>query len=88
MQNYHGIYIHYRSSGKVLIFAVLLQSKLFYTLVRALLYADDADLVGHTKEGLQCLIDCFDRSGDAFGLTLNQKKTVVMFLPACLGNLT
>ena len=78
-----GIHVRYRSTGKLFnLRRMKAESKVFYTVVRDLLYADDADLVAHTQEDLQSLIDCFDSTADAFGLTINQKKTVVMYQPA------
>ena len=53
-----------------------------YALIRDLLYADDADLVTHTEADLQSLLTAFDSTAEAFGLTINQKKTVVMYQPA------
>ena len=81
-----GIQIRYRtdkSDGNVFKLARLRKKNtVFYTLVRDLLYADDADLVSHTVEGLQSLMSSFDTTAEAFGLSINQKKTVVMFQPA------
>jgi len=78
-----GIHVRYRSTGKLFnLRRMKAESKVFYTVVRDILYADDADLVAHTQEDLQSLIDCFDSTADAFGLTINQKKTIVMYQPA------
>lgn len=35
------------------------RSKIFQTLVRELLHADDADIVAHTKRDVQVLVDKF-----------------------------
>ena len=81
-----GIQIRYRtdkSEGNVFKLARLRkENTVFFSLVRDLLYADDADLVSHSLEGLQSLVTAFDTTADAFGLTINQKKTVVMYQPA------
>ena len=57
---------------------LLAHTKVFITLVRDLLYADDCDLAAHTEQDLQDLVTCFDRSCKAFGLAINLKKTEVM----------
>ena len=78
-----GIYIRYRTSGSVFDLSRLrANSKVFISVVKDLLYADDCDLVSHTEEGLQSLVNSFDAACDAFGFTINIKKTVVMFQPA------
>ena len=43
-----------------------------------MLFADDAAIVTHTKEDLQCLMDRFAKSCKEFGLTISIKKTNVM----------
>ena len=48
-------------------------------LVRELLFADDADLVAHTEEDMQLIMDIFSRVCIAFSLTINLKKTRVMY---------
>ena len=52
----------------------------YSSLVRELLYADDADLVAHTEEDLQSIINTFSNACTAFGLTISLKKLV--FTPA------
>ncbi|MEE8289810.1 MAG: reverse transcriptase family protein, partial [Nitrosomonadaceae bacterium] len=81
--NPEGIYIRYRTSGSVFDLARLrAKTKVLVSLVRDLLYADDCDLVSHNEAGLQSLVDSFDTACDAFGFTINIKKTVVMYQPA------
>ena len=78
-----GIYIRYRTSGSVFDLSRLkANSKVFMSVIRDLLYADDCDLVSHTEDGLQLLVNSFDAACDAFGFTINIKKTVVMSQPA------
>ena len=78
--NVGGIYIRYRTTGNVFDLSRLrAKSKVFTTVVRDLLYADDCDLVAHTVEDMQSLVSSFDSACDAFGLTINIKKTVVMY---------
>ena len=43
-----------------------------------MLFADDAALVSHTQEGIQCLIDRFSKAFKEFSLTISIKKTEAM----------
>ena len=43
-----------------------------------MLFADDAALVSHTQEGLQCLIERFSKPCKKFALTISIKKTKVI----------
>ena len=43
-----------------------------------MLFADDAVLVSHTQEGLQCLMDRLSKACKEFALTISIKKTEVM----------
>jgi hypothetical protein len=43
-----------------------------------MLFADDAALVSHTQEGLQCLMDRLSKACKEFALTISIKKTEVM----------
>ena len=55
-----GVYIFFRTSGKVFnLCRFITKSKTFQSLVRELLFADDADLVAHTEEDMQLLMDIF-----------------------------
>ena len=77
--NTKGIYIRYRTDGKLFnIRRLLADTKVFNALVRELLYADDCDLVAHTAQDLQDLVTCFGKSCKAFGLEMNLKKAEVM----------
>ena len=78
-----GIYIRYRSSGKLFnVRRFAAQTKVLFSLVRYLLYADDCDLVAHTESDMQCFMDRLSEACRAFGLTISLDKTVVMFQPA------
>ena len=78
-----GIYISYRSSGKLFnIRRFAAKTKVLMALVRDLLYADDCDLVAHTESDMQCFMDRLLEACRAFGLTISLNKTVVMFQPA------
>ena len=81
--NDRGIYIKYRTTGKVFDLRRLEAStKVSYNLIRDLLYADDCDLVTHTEEDMQQLMDCISRACKSFGLTISIEKTKVMYQPA------
>ena len=54
------------------------KSKVSETLLRELLFADDAALTSHSVADLQRLIDRFNHACIEFGLTISLKKTVVM----------
>ena len=43
-----------------------------------MLFADDAALVSHTQESLQCLMDRLSKACKEFSLTISIKKTEVM----------
>ena len=43
-----------------------------------MLFADDAEVVAHTQEELQSLMDCFSQACKEFGLTISLKKTNVL----------
>ena len=51
-------------------------------LIRDLLYADDCDLVAHTEDDMQQLLNAFELACTALGLTISLRKMVVMYLPA------
>ena len=77
--NTNGVYIRYRTTGKLFnIRRFKANTKVAVALIRDLLYADDCDLVAHTEEDLQDLVTCFDASCKAFGLEINLKKTEIM----------
>ena len=78
-----GVFIRFRSSGKVFsLHRFNTKSKTFQSLVRELPFADDADLVAHTEEDMQLIRDIFSRACLAFCLTINLKKTKVMYTPS------
>jgi hypothetical protein len=52
-----------------------------FAIIRDLLFADDCALLAQTLHDMQMLTDCFSRAAKRFGLTINIKKTEVMFQP-------
>ena len=53
--------------------------KPFSLLSENILFADDAELIVHTEEEMQLIMDIFSRACFAFGLIINLKKTKVMY---------
>ena len=78
-----AVYIRFRTTGKVFnLRRFSAKSKTFQALVREFLYADDADLVAHSEEDMQVIMDHLSTACTAFGLTISLKKTEVMYSPA------
>ncbi len=78
-----GIYIRYRTTGNLFrLTRFKATTRTLLQLIRDLLYADDCDLVAHSKEDLQYFMDCLSNSCKAFGLTISIPKTEVVFQPA------
>ena len=76
-----GVYICFRTSGKVFnLRRFNTKSKTFQSLVPELLFTDDADLVAHTED-MQLIMDIFSRACLASGITINLKKTKVVYTP-------
>ena len=74
-----GIYLNTRSDGKLFNPSRLkAKTKVRETLIRDMLFADDAALVSHTEPQLQALMDGFSRASQNFGMTISVKKTNVM----------
>ena len=78
-----GIYLRFRTSGKVYNLRFLdAKTETFETLIRELLYAEDALFIAHSVEDMQLIMDCFSFACTAFGLTMRLKKTKALFTPA------
>ena len=77
-----GVYFRFRTSGRIFRLtrfnATTLLSEGF---LRELLYADDADLVTHSPEDMQTIMDRFADACTRFGLTISLDKTKVMHTP-------
>ena len=54
-------------------------TKALSNLFREFLYAEDCDLFAHSQNEIQHLMDAFTRACTALGMTINLKKTVVMY---------
>lgn len=74
-----GIYLHTRSDGGLFnVSRLKALTKVRKTLIRDMLFADDAAIVAHTEKGLQTLMDKFSKASKEFGLTVSIKKTNVL----------
>ena len=81
--NENGIYIRYRSTGKLLnIIQFIEDTKVSTALVRDLLYADDCDLVTYTEWEMQVLMGMLFCRMLRIWVRIQYKKTVVMYTPA------
>jgi len=78
-----GIYIQFRTDGSVFNLRRLqARTKLLHMLIRELLFADDCALAAHTLEDTQALVSKFSAASKSFGLSINLKKTEVLYQPA------
>ncbi|XP_076065031.1 uncharacterized protein LOC143039064 [Oratosquilla oratoria] len=74
-----GIYLRTRSDGRFFNLAHLkARTKVRETLIRDMLFADDAAVATHTQRELQLLIDRFSQACKDFALTISLKKTNVL----------
>ena len=74
-----GIFLHTRYDGGIFNLQKLKAlTKVRKTLIRDMLFADDAAIVAHTESDLQTLMDKFSRASKEFGLTVSIKKTNVL----------
>ncbi|KAL8604133.1 hypothetical protein ACOMHN_047345 [Nucella lapillus] len=72
-------YLHTRADGRLLNLARLrAKTTVRETLIRDMLFADDAAVMSHTEQQLQCLMDRFSQACKDFGLTTSLKKTNVL----------
>ena len=79
----HGVYLHSRTDGSLFNLARLrAKTKCREICVRELLYADNSALVAQSLEDLQTILDRFVDASDAFGLTINIRKTEFLYQPA------
>ena len=63
-----GVYIRFRTTGSVFnLRRFNTKTKNFSSLIRELLYADDADFVSHSEEDLQEIMNLFSTACGAFG---------------------
>ena len=77
-----AVYIRYRTTNKLFeLKRFKYKSKCTIKAIRDLLYADDCDLVSHTEEDMQKILDLFSKACSDLGLTISLEKTVAMFSP-------
>lgn len=78
-----GVYIRYRTSGKLFkLNRFAAKTLISMSVIRDLLYADDCDLVTHSEADMQKMMDLFATACTALGLTISLEKTKVMYTPA------
>ena len=74
-----GVYLRTRSDGRLFNLARLkAKTKVRESLIRDMLFADDAAITTHTQRDLQSLMDRFSQACNDFGLTISLKKTNVL----------
>ena len=74
-----GIYLQTRSDGSLFNLAHLkVRTKVRETLIRDVLFADDATVMTHTQRELQLLMDHFSQACKDFGLIISLKKTNIL----------
>ena len=77
--NDEGVYLKTRYDGRLCnISRLRSKTEVKESIVRELLFANDAVLVAHSGESLQTLLDRFAQSCRSFGLEMSWKKTVTM----------
>ena len=73
------VYLHWRSDGSLFNLARLrAKTKVKRTLIRDLLFADDAALVAHSESTLQIMMEHLSQACKAFSLEISTKKTVTL----------
>ena len=74
-----GIYFHSRTDGQLFNLACLrVRTKIWKTLIRDILFADDATITTHTEQQFQHLMDCFFQVCKDSGLTISLKKLMYL----------
>ena len=77
-----GVYLQTRSNGNIFnLRRFNAKTKVSDILIRDLLFADDCELVVHTIEDIQIIMDCFSNTAQRFGLTVSLKKSEVLYQP-------
>ena len=71
--------MHGRSDGRLYnITRLRANTKVCETIIRDMLFADDAAVTSRTEQDLQCLMDIFSQACKDFRLTISLKKTKVL----------
>ena len=75
-----GVYIQSRQSADLFNVALFrAKTKTTRILMRELLFADDTELVAHSAEEIQKIVDAFSDASKKFSLRINIKKTEVLY---------
>ena len=73
------VHMHRRSDGRLYnITRLRANTKVCVTIIRDMLFANDAAVTSHTEQDLQCLMDRSYQACKDFGLTISLKKTNVL----------
>ena len=73
------VFLHWRTDGSLFDLARLkTKTKTTTSLIRDLLFADDAALVSHSESTLQEMMDQLSRACKAFSLIISVQKTVIL----------
>ncbi|XP_063616513.1 uncharacterized protein LOC134789795 [Cydia splendana] len=76
-----GVRVRYRTDGNIFNLARFkARTKVSYSVITEIMYADDLCFVTESPEGMQQLMSSFDESCRRFGLKISVKKTEVMSL--------
>ena len=71
--------MHGRSDGRLYnITRLRANTKVCETIIRDMLFADDAAVTSRTEQDLQCLMDIFSQACKDFRLTISLKKTKML----------
>ena len=81
-ENDLGVHIPFRNNGNIFNLQRLkAKTETTELLVRDLLFADDCALIAHSINDIKRITDSFAKAACRFGLTINLKRTEVMFQP-------
>lgn len=74
-----GVYLHTKTDKRILnLVRLRVKTKVPETIVKHILFDDDAASTTHTEQQLQCLMDRFSQAYNDFGFTISLKTTNLM----------
>ena len=83
LEDQDGVYVRNCLDGSLFnLWCLQAHTKTHERLIRDLLFEDDAALVAHTEQALQCITSCFANAAQLFCLEVSLKKTEVLYQPA------
>ncbi|XP_014789350.1 uncharacterized protein LOC106883005 [Octopus bimaculoides] len=78
-----GVYIKYRTAGNLYkLKRLCAKTKVLHSSTIEFLYADDCDLLAHSQEDMQHMMNMISAACTALSLSMNLKKTVLTYQPA------